>query len=75
MVDYENEEIMSEFHMVSARWLHNKVVQFVNDPKMPDHLRSHYASLLVTRKLPDDHDAVTCDALMQYAFVKEIVFG
>jgi hypothetical protein len=75
MVNREDDETMSEYIRVDAQWLHNKVVKFVNDKKMPEHLRKHYAELLVTRKIPDDHDAVTCDALMQYAFVNEIVFG
>jgi hypothetical protein len=75
MMNYEDDEVMSDFIMVNAKWLHNMVVKFVNDKKMPNHLRAHYAELLVTRELPNNHDAVTCDALMQYAFVNEIVFG
>lgn len=75
LVDAENDEILSPFYRITAQWLHSKVVKFVNDKKMPKHLRAHYAELLVTRELPNDHDAVTCDALMQYAFVNEIVFG
>ena len=75
MVNREDDETMSEFIHIDAQWLHNKVVKFVNDKKNPDHLRKHYAELLVLRELPNDNDAVTCDALMQYAFVNEIVFG
>jgi hypothetical protein len=75
MENFEDEEVMSEYIHVSAEWLHNKVIKFVNDKKNPPHLRNHYANLLVNRELPDDHDAVTCDALLQYAFVNDIVFG
>lgn len=74
-MNYEDDEALSDFIWVNASWLHNKVVKFVNDPKMPNHLRAHYAELLVTRELPNDSDAVTCDALMQYAFSNEIIFG
>lgn len=75
MVNNEDDEIMSPYYRITAEWLHNKVVKFVNDKKQPDHLRKHYAQLLITRELPDDSDAVSGDALMQYAFVNEIVFG
>lgn len=74
-VNHEDEEELSDYIWVNAEWLHNKVVKFVNDSKMPNHLRAHYAELLVTRELPNDSDAVTCDALMQYAFSNEIIFG
>jgi len=65
----------SDYHLVNAQWLHNRLVRFVNDEKMPIHLRKQYAGMLLTREYPDDADACSDDALMQHFFVKEIIYG
>ena len=65
----------SEYHFVSAQWLHNRLVRFVNDEKAPLHLRKQYGAMLVTREYPEDADAQSDDAVMQHFFLGEIVYG
>jgi hypothetical protein len=74
-VNHEDDEDLTGYIRVNAEFLHNKMIKFVNDEDQPAWLRKHYAEFLVTRETPDNADAVTADALMQYAFVDEIVFG
>lgn len=75
MVDFEHEEELTGYQRVDAHFLHNKMIKFVNDAKQPEWLRKHYAGMLITRECPDDNDAVSADALLQYAFLNEIMFG
>lgn len=72
---WEEDNDITDFHRVDAVWLHNKMVKFVNDNKQPLHLRVHFAEFLLGRDYPANGDAVTDDALLQYAFLGEIRFG
>jgi hypothetical protein len=73
MWDEDND--ITDYHQVNAEFLHNKMVKFVNDDKQPLHLRVHFAEFLLGRDYPSNGDAVTDDALLQYAFLGEIRFG
>jgi hypothetical protein len=73
--DLEGEEDLSKFKDVTAVWLHNKLCKFVTDEKQPDWLREMYAAMLATREHPANADAVSDDAVMQYFFANEIIFG
>jgi hypothetical protein len=73
--DCEGDEDMSEFQPVTAVWLHNKLLKFVADEKQPDWLRTMYAGMLATKEHPPEADAVSDDAVFQYCFMGEIVFG
>jgi hypothetical protein len=72
---WEEDDDITDYHRVTAEWLHNKMVKFVNDDKQPIHLRTHFAEFLLSRDYPSNGDAVTDDALFQYAFLGEIRFG
>jgi len=72
---WEEDNDISDFIQVDAVWIHNKMVKFVNDDKQPLHLRVHFAEFLLGRDYPANGDAVTDDALLQYAFLNEIRFG
>ena len=73
--DLEGDEDLSKFEDVTAVWLHNKLCKFVTDEKQPDWLREMYAAMLATREHPAEADAVSDDAVMQYFFANEIIFG
>jgi hypothetical protein len=73
MWDEEND--ITDYIRVNAEWLHNKMIKFVNDDTQPLHLRVHFAEFLLGRDYPSSGDAVTDDALFQYAFLGEIRFG
>ena len=65
----------SEYFLINAQWLHNRLVRFVNDKDAPLHLRKQYGCMLLTREYPDDADACSDDAVMQHFFVGEIIYG
>jgi hypothetical protein len=65
----------SEYYLINAQWLHNRLVRFVNDEKAPMYLRKQYGAMLLTREYPDDADACSDDAVMQHFFVGEIIYG
>jgi len=71
----EEDNDLTDYIRVNAEWLHNKMVKFVNDDKQPIHLRVHFAEFLLSSNYPNSGDAVTDDALFQYAFLGEIRFG
>jgi len=71
----ENPKDNSDYFLINAQWLHNRLVRFVNDKDAPLHLRKQYGAMLVTREYPDDADAFSDDAVMQHFFVGETIYG